>query len=440
MIYGNVVNPLNLFLAMFIFFLLPRVLLDLLNLADIAETTSFSAYRYQEDVIFRSISNLYLAVISFSVGSVIINKEKRIVVNNKIFINSYMSNLFIKRETLSNQSLTQLRKIEEERVNKLLLRIGNIVLMICFPLLIIYLAIIFRFIIENGYIAFHLNESKVPFSAVFKLTSSLALVGYVFMVISNPESKKLYWLYTIFIVICFMADGRRGPGMTILVVSFWYYLYYTNKRIRISKLIMVVLIVILLAIFIGNLRYGKSIDQADFSIFSFIYNQGITFQVVAYTIEYIDKIDYRFLDLFSNVNRMFDVLYHKIIGDIPDLSLETRAVNSKIYSSYISFVVDRDLYLKGFGIGGSYVAQFFAVGKEFGQIIMGVILGALYTYFVNFINSKNFIKKALLIITMPSLIYIPRDNIFDFITDFFFSYIFLLLFYFAIKYNIFVKR
>jgi len=402
--YKNLLNPHNIFLFMFSFFLLPRVFLDLFDLESISQTVFFSNYNFSTATIFRSCVNIYIAIFSFVISSLYFLNKKGWDFNSEKNVMSYKY-----------------------------YKIGRMMLLMCLPFLLLYMFTVFNFINTHGYIAFHLGEEKIPYSSFFKIVISLAILGFSFFAISNPVSKSTYWLFTVLLMISLISDGRRGPGLTFGIVSFWYYCYYRKIEIKLLKLVLIGVSVIGLAVVVGGLRFNKELNQMDFSLIDFIYGQGISFQVIGYTIEEIKQIDYTFLDLFNNVTRTVNVMVHKIIGGEIDLGLKAKAKDDKLFSSYISYVVNSETYLSGFGIGGSYVAQFFAVGREYAQLLLGLVFGFFYTKIIFLVKSRSPYKKAFVIISLPSLIYIPRDNVMDFITDFLMTYIFLIIIFFILK-------
>ena len=272
----------------------------------------------------------------------------------------------------------------------------------------------------------------------------VSMASYIIFISSRPKNGVYYWLFTILLIFVLLADGKRGPGITFLIVSLWYYLLYKRINFNLIRVLGGAIILFLVLIIIGTFRYKGGKEIESYSILDFIYKQGVSVQVVSYSIKYSDKIDYSLFDLiFGKIYKISNVMIMKITGNNPDLSLFSRAHKYKIFSSYISSIVNPDLYIKGFGIGGSYIAQLFSVGKEFGQIIVGFLLGIGYSFLDKLIYSRNRIVIGIVLFLLPSIIYIARDNMFDFIIDSIISIVFFLIIHFIIyimrKYRIKIK-
>jgi hypothetical protein len=274
------------------------------------------------------------------------------------------------------------------------------------------------FIKTYGYLALHLGGT-VPYHTLFKIVIIIATVGYTIFIASNPRSKWSYWIFTLIITITLLADGKRGPGLTLFVIAFWYYFFSNDKKIKVLLILIFTPLILLILILIGYLRFGISTyDNVTFNIAEFIYSQGVSINVISYAIKFDATIVYNLFDLiFSKIYQFFDIMYYKSIGISPDLSLVTRAEKYKIYSSYISYIVNSPSYRNGFGIGGSYIAQLYSVGKEFIQLLGGIFLGYTYSFISSWSYSKSQIKRGILLLIMPIIIYIPRDNMFDVLMD-----------------------
>tara|TARA_B110001452_G_scaffold181741_1_gene152615 strand:- start:4913 stop:6304 length:1392 start_codon:yes stop_codon:yes gene_type:complete len=412
--HNNLINTHNIFLVVFGFFVLSRVFLHFFGYSHFNETKFFTSYTFEIDVIFRTLINVQLALVSFVIGSIFYLQQKPVKDRQPV-------------DTTDNQ----------------LYFVGLFGMILLTPFLLMYIYETVSFIHKYGYLAIH-QGARINNQTFYKLIIMVSMASYIIFISSRPKNGVYYWLFTILLIFVLLADGKRGPGITFLIVSLWYYLLYKRINFNLIRVLGGAIILFLVLIIIGTFRYKGGKEIESYSILDFIYKQGVSVQVVSYSIKYSDKIDYSLFDLiFGKIYKISNVMIMKITGNNPDLSLFSRAHKYKIFSSYISSIVNPDLYIKGFGIGGSYIAQLFSVGKEFGQIIVGFLLGIGYSFLDKLIYSRNRIVIGIVLFLLPSIIYIARDNMFDFIIDSIISIVFFLIIHFIIyimrKYRIKIK-
>ena len=76
------------------------------------------------------------------------------------------------------------------------------------------------------------------------------------------------------------------------------------------------------------------------------------------------------------------------------------------------------MYYSGFGIGGSFIGELYTVGKETAQIIGATIMGFIYAKLIKLQASNvSIFKKSIALIFIGSILYIPRDNMLDFLAE-----------------------
>ncbi len=396
--YKQSINLHNIYLFTFFFFLLALPLFDMLHIHDISNTSFFTSSRFSIDTIYRTMICLYLALISYYIGAL------------------------YSITTLPTSDVKWSHKSDKHIHN-----ISLIIFKLSLPIVILYAIIISYEISKYGYISMHRNEINIPMVNLFRIASIAAKSSFALLLASGITNSKIFWLSTIAITFALVADGRRASGMTILIVAIWYYVNSNNINMRLRNLAIISSASILLAIIVGTLRYGQS-NQINFSYFNFFLSQGGSVQVISYAIDWAKEIDYSFMDIFGNLFRTIDIIYSKIRGESPDVGLQSQAAKYKLYSSYISYIVNSKLYMRGFGIGGSYIAQLYSVGSYHAIILFSILLGYMMTkinYFMQ--NGNDILTRSLLILIIISIIFLPRDNVFDFVTDNLYNYLFLLI-------------
>lgn len=154
------------------------------------------------------------------------------------------------------------------------------------------------------------------------------------------------------------------------------------------------------------------------SFFEFFYGQAISITVLVSTIDYISQIDFSFCDLFGHVRYLLEYYWGKLTlqTPIPVDALTLQAEEYKWYGQYISCLTNPDMYYRGLGTGSSYVGQLFAVGKESAQFFGGMFVGYLVGMFYHYLSSPNFLKRFYAFHALTIFIFIPRANLFEFVS------------------------
>lgn len=397
----------SLFLSLFIFFLGSRVILDFLGYSDFHELTYYKEYTLSNNTACRVILNLNIAVLAYLLGVIIfyLKKGRR----NLDILRSH-SSIFTK--------------------NKLI----DILFIIGLIYKIFFSVRLFLAIMEKGYLSIFQGEIEIEKNILEWFIESFSLVGL--FVYFNRERLMSKWLYACVILyaILSMATGQRGIGLIFIVFS----LFYLNKigKLKITKIKILVFIALLyiVSVVIELLRRKIGDDSIDYSILiegipNFFWGQGVSISIIAYSIDYNNSLLLSFSDMFGNLRYVFEYYTNKVIGNpMPSNMINEYALNYKFFSSYISCITNPKLFKLGYGIGGSYIAQLFVLGQEYIQLVGGVIVGYLMSLFYSFLSSNKIFVRFLGFSFLLSFIYIPRDNLFDFLTENWIVY-FSMLFY-----------
>lgn len=212
------------------------------------------------------------------------------------------------------------------------------------------------------------------------------------------------------------ANGQRGPGALLFIFVCFIYYHRNKSKIKINpiKIGYTIVLFIFILSFVGWLRSDRD-NNYEFSILNFIWSRGASLLVLVESIRWESIIDYDFLDLFGQIYYFVDYYCLKLLGESFPVSFLDLPIYYKFYSGYISYISNSTMYDMGFGIGGSYVAELFSVGKECAQFVGGICVGLLVNiFYFYFLNSRGFAKFYSFHI-LPFLLYIPRDNMLDFI-------------------------
>lgn len=384
---GRLFNLYTIFVGVFTVFILARPLLDLFNYFDLTKTFFFTSYKFSERTLTIISFNIIVSLVGISFGYAL--KSKRRI---KIYLP--------KSEIAYNPRL----------------KIYYNVLLLLF--LIIGYFVIFSTIItlkNKGYLSIYSNDS-LGYLTKFKLLVLILYVNILYLQINYVKNKSHLIFVFMFFFFTLISSGQRGPAFTYLLA----FLYLYNKlhiiKFTFLKILSSVFVIISLSFLIGFFRYNSELQLVKNPLLTFFIGQGISYQVIGYAVDYSNLINYTFLDIFDGLSKFFNDIYSNLIAEEFYSSQAEINRQFKIYSLYISSVVNYDLFKEGYGIGGSYIAQLYSTVGIYGQFVGGVIIGSMLR-----ILSKIYYKSYFYIIgylpLLSNIFYLPRDNIFDFVTE-----------------------
>ena len=394
LIYRTWKNFDNLFIGMFVFFLGSRVILNLFSNEFEIEYFEFFINRYVSiSVLNRAIFNLIISLICYNIGSMIykINSRHR-------YYNDAIS--YFPSNVISDKYLYT-------------------IIAVGFLAKFYFLYQILLEIISKGYLSLFIGEISINRNLILMFLEAFYEIGIFLLISQNKKLNKLSYFIIFSYPILSLSTGQRG----LALLSFIFILFYMYKlgRIKIKLIwsLLNVVFLVLLSVFIGYARDSNEFVIQDIgqTFFDFFYGQGISLSVIVATIDYNNYIDYSFLDLFGHIRYLIEYYWGKLIfNPIKDVDLTLQAEEYKWYGQYISSILNQDMYYMGLGLGSSYIAQFYAIGKEFAQILGGIFVGYISSYLYSLLHSKKIFNRFFSFHVLILFIFIPRANLFDPIT------------------------
>lgn len=234
----------------------------------------------------------------------------------------------------------------------------------------------------------------------------LSLLALFVLLIKIKECKKVWYVLLLVYIALSMATGQRSKGLLVLFI-FIYILYsYRIMELNATKVIALGVVFLLISIGVATARNGNEFISEISQVVEFV--EGAPYKVLQKSVQFREYIDYNFIDMFGNIKSTF--------SDIKGEKLTARALEFKVWNGYISYICNSTMYLAGWGMGGNFIGQLFAVGREFAVIIGSIFVG----YFLNVINSglfsNNCIKRFFFFNLAFTFLYISRDHLFCFLT------------------------
>lgn len=268
-----------------------------------------------------------------------------------------------------------------------------------------------------------------------RISDDINAFGFVLFLSSIPKKKQFIIpcvLYFIPFLLVSTFTGSRVYVITqgMMLLSYFVLVY----KVSYKKISYVLLIFVLYAVFVGLFRNVEDYDlsktrdkigevETDDSVLrNFFVAQGLSAQTISFTVSLHEEGKLEYSPLF-----MIMPLISKGGYD------ETKTPNEYYYlPDRISYYYNENFSLGG-GLGGSIVADFYSVGGILGVIIFSVFLGFIFMWSIGvFISQHNSMWKAILILLLPSIYYLPRAYFVYPIVNSAFSLLLLFVYYFFI--------
>lgn len=395
-LHGTWKNIDNLFIAFFVFFLGTRFFFDFFSdNYDVCFFEFFLARKVSVNVVNRAIFNLMIALCSYNIGN---------------FLWRCISRAYKKDDFIPP---LKPKVLPSDRVVYILLFIGTLAKLY-------YSYQVFVAMLTYGYLSFFIDGFSINRNIAFMFAETFYEIAIFIMICRKEKMRKWEFFFMFLYIVLSLATGQRGLGL-LSVVFFMFYLLKAGKmKINIMKLFLVVVSLFFLSMLVGNIRSDEGLELSGIldSFFDFFYGQAISVTVLVSTIDYISQIDFSFWDLFGHIRYLLEYYWEKITFQtpVPVDSLTLQAEEYKWYGQYISCLINPDMYYRGLGTGSSYVGQLFAVGKEGAQFLGGLFVGYLSGMFYYYLSSPNFLKRFYAFHALTVFIFIPRANLFEFVS------------------------
>ena len=392
-IYGlKIYHPYLLLLGTLTFFILSRIILDLIYKdVNFAQTNFLSYYVFSVEIQSVLLQNIIISLIALQIGA-------------GLAVGRLIVNVSTPNELLED--------INWRTMGLFLFYLG-------LPFLAYQYIQVAKEVLAKGYLIIHDGKLEYSNSLITVFFSRLSWVGFFIFLASIPPKKLLYPNLVLFILVLIprLLQGARGPVMCMALVLFWYVLYITNKDVKMRNLVMLLVAMFFLNIYVGSFRVGEDYQQRSHLAKRFFYEQGVSVQVLGYSVEH-DKAmsEYGLPNMFSRLRTFVDVAKRKVTGEPGEMSKDEIVREFGYLGFWVTNIVNRDMLMNGYSIGGSYLAELYLVGKGVMQSIGGLFIGFVTVYGVEKWK-RNRVGLLMLLFILPSWIYIPRDSTFNFITD-----------------------
>ena len=356
-----------------------------------------------------------------------------------LYIGSF---IFIKKKDKGNSSLMynndSILKFRKAAI------VGYVICAFCFCLCTIEKIRLAQSI--GGYTATFVNfKSTLPI-VVTKLANISDIVFYMFLsTLPDPKKNKLVFGIKLFNSFLMVIYGTRTDfilSILIFIVYFLFFERYIGKKHYLIKkryyfLILILLPVVLVFLdYIMAVRDGKTYTFGGLfeSVKHIINSLGGSFNVITVGYEYDSVLPNKIyscgniIDFFTN-----NIIAKKIFGTVTyGSNTIEKALYGNSFSNTLTYFYKREMYLKGYGMGSSYIAECYHDFGYWGVAVINLLYGCILSNVGRF-SRKHFLRNTILFLSCQSILIAPRSYTDGFISCFLnFSFLIAILFVLSI--------
>ena len=356
---------------------------------------------YQEDVYRFSFLAVITSIIGLTIGGLLISKKQN---NEKEDVGTTKSRTFI----------NSIRKV------------SLAVFFISYPFSLVRLVERLMYRVNVSYYEYYAEfKSELPY---FTYTlSTFVVYAMCIYLATKPNKRDSTIVLGLFVTanVINLLIGTRNPFVLSLIFSFIYY-FMRNQLdkgvwIGVKEKAMLYIgtpIMMLVMGFLNYARDGAGIGNMSFSelLIDFVYKQGTSFGVLARGYLYGSNLpirefrNYTFSPIIEYITRgNLGILF----GGTPFVSANNSielALESDRYAHNISYIVLRQDYLAGHGIGGSYIMEIYTDYGMIGIFLLSIIMGISFIYMMKTSYKSGILLFSITLLILNNLFFMPRGS------------------------------
>lgn len=280
--------------------------------------------------------------------------------------------------------------------------------------------------LQTSYYNYYANfESQLPYFTY--ILSTFTVYAMCMYLATKPKKLHATMVLVAFIIVnlIHLVIGTRNPFILSLIFAFVYYFMREQtekgKWIGFKEKIAIYLGTPVIMLVMGALNYIRDNAQVSHSgvfdlLLDFIYKQGTSFGVLARGFLYNSSLPYRDFRNFT-FGPIIDYFARGSLGIIfgakpfehTTNSIEL-AIDSNSYAHNLSYLVLNKEYLRGHGIGSSYIMELYTDYGMLGVFLLSILLGLLFIAMLQAAYRSRTILFALSLLILNNLFFMPRSS------------------------------
>jgi oligosaccharide repeat unit polymerase len=313
------------------------------------------------------------------------------------------------------KTLRKTSKITELKHNQTFQVIGIIFLFLSFPAIIYITYLQFMYVRDYGYGVLFTGVMREDLKLPFWASGMIILFnfGYLLMIASRPP-KSIFLICSLLYLVYGLLDslkGQRTIFLTIIITIIYFYIKLYNKKISIRYMFFLLILIISFSSFMSYYRFNKKIDRLDFSdlVLELIYGQGTSIVLPLTIIEHGNKLQYhQYPFIFSPLLESYYSRAYPTLGQN-----KIRLEKYNLINDVITYYQESSHYFKGYGLGGSFLAEMYDCGGIIGIVFWSWIF-ALILWFIDLNLYRNAFCVFFFWWIVRSIAWLPRSRLFHF--------------------------
>ena len=356
---------------------------------------------YQEDVYRFSFLAVIVSIIGITIGGLLISKRE-------------------------NKLKEEIKALKNKRFIDSVRKVSLSVFLFSYPFYLVRIIERLMYRLNVSYYEYYADfKSELPY---FTYTlSTFVVYAMCIYLATKPNKRHSTIVLGLFVTanVFNLLIGTRNPFVLSLIFSFVYFFVrnQTEKGVWIgvkekAMLYLGTPIMMLVMGFLNYARDGEGIGNMSLSelLIDFVYKQGTSFGVLARGYLYGSNLpvrefrNYTFSPIIEYITRgNLGILF----GGTPFVSANNSlelALTSDRYAHNISYIVLRQDYLAGHGIGGSYVMEMYTDYGMIGLFLLSIIMGISFIFMMKSSYQSGILFFSITLLILNNLFFMPRGS------------------------------
>ena len=356
---------------------------------------------YQEAVYRFSFLAVIISIIGITIGGLLVSKRE-------------------------NKLKEEIKALKNKRFIDSVRKVSLLVFLFSYPFYLVRIIERLMYRLNVSYYEYYADfKSELPY---FTYTLSTFVVYAMCIYLATKPNKR----HSTIVLGLFVAGnvinlliGTRNPFVLSLIFSFIYYFMRNQTEkgvwIGVKEKAIVYLGTPIMMLVMGFLNYARDGEGiGNMSLFEllidFIYKQGTSFGVLARGYLYGSNLpvrefrNYTFSPIIEYITRgNLGILF----GGTPFISTNNSlelALASDRYAHNISYIVLRQDYLAGHGIGGSYVMEMYTDYGMIGIFVLSIIMGISFIFMMRSSYKSGILFFSITLLILNNLFFMPRGS------------------------------
>ncbi len=356
---------------------------------------------YQEDVYRFSFLAVIISIIGLTIGGFLVSKRE-------------------------NKLKEEIKTLKNKRFIDSVRKVSLLVFLVSYPFYLVRIIERLMYRLNVSYYEYYADfKSELPY---FTYTlSTFVVYAMCIYLATKPNKRHSTIVLGLFVTanVFNLLIGTRNPFVLSLIFSFVYFFVrnQTEKGVWIgvkekAMLYLGTPIMMLVMGFLNYARDGEGIGNMSLSelLIDFVYKQGTSFGVLARGYLYGSNLpvrefrNYTFSPIIEYITRgNLGILF----GGTPFVSANNSlelALTSDRYAHNISYIVLRQDYLAGHGIGGSYVMEMYTDYGMIGLFLLSIIMGISFIFMMKSSYQSGILFFSITLLILNNLFFMPRGS------------------------------